>query len=135
LKRSDVLRRLKTFRLPLVGIIAAGSPLENQQQFETINVRLPHDIDPRQYFVVRVSGDSLTGVGIRHGDYAVCRRAQEARNGQLCAVLTPDGVTLKHVIFQRRCVELVSANPRYEPMAYRHDDVSIQGIVVSIERD
>ena len=135
-KRSAVLRRVSIVRLPLVGIIAAGKPLDNQQLEDWCSVRLPAGLRAEDHFVVRVSGDSLIGVNIQDGDYAVCRRSQQARHGQLCALLTPDGVTLKHLFIERNgWVALVSANPKFKPQLWRGEDIRVQGIVICIERD
>jgi SOS-response transcriptional repressor LexA len=132
-KRTDVLRRVC---LPFVGIVSAGYPLNNDQLNDWCTVRLPRDARERDYFVVRVDGESLTGVNIEHGDYVVCRRTREARNGQLAAVLTPDGVTLKHIYFEPRgWVVLAPANPNFRALRFRADDVTVQGVVISIERD
>lgn len=130
---TAVLRRV---RLPLVGIISAGFPTDNDLWTgESCYVRLPRGARARDFFVVRARGESLIEVGIHDGDYVVCKRSNEARAGQLAAVLTPDGVTLKHVFYERQTVSLVPGNKAFRTLRYHAADLLVQGIVVSVERD
>ena len=123
-------------RLPLVGMIAAGPPFESDPWAEeSCYVRLPRGARARDYFVVRAHGESLIEVGIHHGDYVVCKRGHEARAGELAAVLTPDGVTLKHVFYERSIVKLVPGNRAYKTLRYHAGDLLVQGVVVSVERN
>ena len=127
---------LRRVRLPLVGMIAAGSPIDHQPWAEeTCFVTLPRGARARDYFVVRARGHSLTEVGIEDGDYVVCKRGHEAHAGQLAAVLTPDGVTLKHVYQKQDIVTLVAGNRAFHPLRYRAADLLVQGLVVSVERN
>lgn len=126
-----VLRRV---RLPLAGEIAAGRPKESWSSGKWQMVRAPKGVRRSELFVLRVCGDSLIEAGIKDGSLAVCRRAQPQRNGELCAVLTPEGMTLKRLHWQcDGSVLLVAANRRYPPVSYQVGEISVQGVVVAIE--
>jgi SOS-response transcriptional repressor LexA len=121
-------------RLPYVGLIAAGSPFNVDARREWRTVRIPRDECARNLFVVSVRGDSLSDDGIQEGMLAICKRAQPTRNGELCAVLTPDGPTLKYVYWGRGGrVILCGASSSYEPQCYYAQDITIQGIVLVID--
>jgi repressor LexA len=123
-------------RLPLVGDIAAGHPIEAVEDRQFIDLEdiftPPHRSG--DIFVLRVKGDSMIDEQIRDGDYVVCRRAETARNGQTVVALLPDEneATLKKFYRQKGRIRLQPANEAYEPIWV--DDVQIQGIVVGVVR-
>jgi repressor LexA len=141
-KRSLTLKGRPTYSsIPLLGQIAAGTPILAQQNREE---ELP--VDPALFgssdaFAVRVRGDSMIDAQIRDGDLAVIRPQQEAQNGLIVAVLVeglePEA-TLK--IFRRRkgAVELHPANPEYSPLIFRGKErsrVRILGKLVGVIRN
>ena len=123
-------------RLPLVGSIAAGAPIEAVEQREFIDLE---DIfaSPRSsgdVFVLTVKGDSMIDEHIAEGDFVVCRKTTTARNGEMVVALLPDEneATLKRFYKERGRFRLQPANEKYEPIWV--DDVQIQGIVIGVIR-
>src|SRR5207248_6663354 len=74
-------------KLPLLGLIAAGSPLLADENVED-EIAVPESLHGD--FLLRVRGDSMTGVGILDGDIVIVRRAEEARNGEIVVALAGD---------------------------------------------
>lgn len=120
--------------VPLVGRIAAGSPILATEDIETI-MPLPEELvgsDP--VFMLEVRGDSMIDAGILDGDYVVIRRQPDARDGEIIAALV-DGeeATIKRLKRENGRVVLVPENPALEPMVFE-DGVEIIGKVVSVLR-
>jgi repressor LexA len=120
--------------VPLVGRIAAGSPILAEEDIEEI-YPLPTDLvgtDP--VFMLRVRGDSMIDVGIFDADYVVVRRQEHARDGQIVAALI-DGeeATVKRLQRIDRRVVLKSENPAFPPMVFA-EGVEILGVVVAVIR-
>lgn len=118
---------------PLLGEVAAGPPTLAEQRVESLVTRLDDLLALREGdFLLRVRGESMTGLGIFPGDVVVIRPAETAQNGDLALVLVPDqdAATLKR--WQRRgaAVTLHSENPAFEPMRYAADAVRVQGLLV-----
>lgn len=114
-------RRLSVPTIPLLGQIAAGTPLLAEENREA---DLP--VDPGLFgseasFALRVKGDSMLEAQIRDGDLAVIRPQEEAENGQIVAVLI-EGLeaeaTLKVLRRRKDRLELWAANPEYEPLVF-----------------
>ncbi len=131
---DEALHRAPVRDVPLVGRIAAGSPILAEQDIEEI-YPLPTELvgnDP--VFMLRVRGDSMIDAGIRDGDYVVVRRQPEARDGELVAALVEgEEATVKR--FQRRDgrVVLHAENPAYPPMVFS-EGIEILGRVVAVLR-
>ena len=127
-----------TTRLPLVGTIAAGLPIEAVEDREFLdfeNLFGPSSsVRPSDLFVLKVCGESMIDEQIRDGDHVICKRAETARNGQTVVALLDDGeATLKK--FYREAdgrVRLQPANEAFEPIWV--ENVQIQGIVVGVVR-
>lgn len=120
--------------VPLVGRIAAGSPILATEDIETV-MPLPEELvgsDP--VFMLEVRGDSMIDAGILDGDYVVVRRQPDARDGEIIAALV-DGeeATVKRLKREGGRVILVPENPALEPMVFE-DGVEIIGKVVSVLR-
>lgn len=121
--------------IPLLGVIAAGRPVEAVLSNETICV--PRDMLGRgRTFALRVRGDSMIGEGILDGDSIIVESRQTAENGQTVVALV-DGseATVKRFYKERGQVRLEAANPRYKPIIIKPPDrVEIQAIVIGILR-
>ena len=120
--------------VPLVGRIAAGSPILAEQDIEEI-YPLPTELvgnDP--VFMLNVRGDSMIDAGVFDGDYVVVRRQQTARDGQMVAALV-DGeeATVKRIQRMDGRVILKADNRDYPPMVFS-DGVEILGVVVAVLR-
>jgi repressor LexA len=119
-------------RMPLVGRIAAGLPIEAVEDNETLDLEEMFD-RRHETFVLRVTGDSMIGEHICDGDYVICERRSTARNGETVVALMPDGeATLKKYYRESRRIRLQPANPDYEPIYVTK--VEIQGVVVGVLR-
>lgn len=128
------LRRAPVRDVPLLGRIAAGSPILAEEDIEDI-LPLPTQIvgnDP--VFMLRVRGDSMVDDGIHDGDLVVIRRQADADDGDIVAALI-DGeeATVKRLRRGSGKVTLVPANPAYEPMVFT-EGVEILGRVVAVLR-
>ncbi|MCY2925855.1 MAG: transcriptional repressor LexA [Planctomycetota bacterium] len=123
-------------RLPLLGRIAAGMPIEAIEDRATLDIEdLFGAREGRaDTFVLKVSGNSMIDEQIRDGDYVICRRATTAHNGETVVALLDDGqATLKKFYREKARIRLQPANPAFEPIYV--DNVQIQGIVVGVVRE
>jgi repressor LexA len=120
--------------LPLMGSIAAGSPIEAITQQETIDVSQIF-LGPNR-FALRVKGDSMIDEGILDGDIVVCEKADNASNGQIVvALIDNEQATLKRLQRnQNNSITLLPANAKHKPQSYPADRVNIQGIFVGLLR-
>jgi repressor LexA len=118
--------------LPLVGHIAAGSPIEAVENREEIN--LDDFFQSRgETFVLKVRGNSMIDEQIRDGDYVVVERRETARNGETVVALLEDGeATLKKYYKEGNRIRLQPANPEFEPIFV--DKVQIQGVLLGVLR-
>lgn len=129
--------RLAAVELPLLGLVAAGEPIEAIEDTETIPV--PEDLisgSTGSHYVLRVRGDSMIDEQIRDGDYVIVQSRMTAHDGEMVIALIDDeGATVKR--FYRESgglVRLQPANAALDPLSYRADRVRIQGIVVGVIR-
>jgi repressor LexA len=116
--------------LPLLGVIAAGAPIEAVDVPETVSV--PSWMRSRApCYVLRVRGDSMIDEGILNGDWVVVEQRDSARNGEIVVALI-DGweATLKRIEQHPGRVVLHPANPALEPMVFEPGRVQIRGVVV-----
>ena len=132
--RQDDLRRAPVRDVPLVGRIAAGSPILAEEDIEEI-FPLPTELvgnDP--VFMLRVSGDSMIDAGIFDGDLVVIKRQPDAEDGDLVAALI-DGeeATVKRLRRESGRVILIPENRSYEPMVFE-SGVEIIGRVIAVLR-
>ncbi len=124
-------------KLPLVGTIAAGSPIEAVESRESLDLEAlftrPGAADGT--FVLRVRGDSMIQDQIREGDYVVVQRTNTARNGQTVVALLDTGeATLKRFYREGQRIRLQPANPAFEPLWVEPRQLQIQGVVVGLIR-
>ena len=133
-ERSDTPRTAT--ELPLLGLVAAGLPIENLGYQETVEV--PSSLLKRgEHFVLRVKGDSMIEEGIHENDLAIIRKQTSAANGQTVVALINNSATIKKYFRFRDRVELHPANPRYEPIVVGGEaerDFRIEGILVGLIR-
>lgn len=117
-------------QLPLLGVIAAGQPIEAIEQDEFVEV--PEWLHTsRPCYVLQVRGESMIEEGILDGDHIVIEQRSHAANGEIVVALV-DGseATLKRIEQQRGAVILHPANPAMKPMRYAPDQVQVQGVLV-----
>lgn len=118
--------------LPLVGVIAAGAPIEAIEDRETLDLEEMFSAKG-ETFALRVSGDSMIEDQICDGDYVIVQKRETARNGETVVALLEDGsATLKRFYKERNGIRLQPANDDYEPIITKN--VTIQGVVVGVVR-
>jgi repressor LexA len=124
----------RAIELPLLGYVAAGSPIEAVAGTETIAV--PENlVGKRDSYVLRVKGDSMIDEQIRDGDYVIVEDRRSAENGEMViAMLHGSDVTLKKLYREQGRIRLQPANPAIQPILASPDDVQIQGVVVGVMR-
>jgi repressor LexA len=123
--------------LPLVGKVAAGSPI---LAIENMLGRYPVDpnlFNPRADYLLQVSGLSMRDDGILDGDWVVVHRTTEAKNGQIVVVRIGDDVTVKRFKVRGQKAELIPANPDYQTMHFdlTRETLSIEGVAVGVIRN
>jgi repressor LexA len=116
-----------TIEIPLHGRIAAGTPIEALQGTEGFAVPAAL-LGPGEHYALEVSGDSMIGEGILDGDFALIRKVDTARDGEIVvALIDNEEATLKTYRREGRTVRLDPANAHYEPQRYEEGRVQIQG--------
>ena len=122
--------------LPLVGRVAAGSPILAQE-----NIEHEYRVDPvlfssRPHYLLRVEGNSMRDAGILDGDLLAVHRTPEAQNGQIVVARLDDEVTVKRFKRSGHMVSLLPENPEFQPIQIdlRHQELVIEGLGVGIVR-
>jgi repressor LexA len=120
--------------LPVLGFIAAGSPLDPYTDPNHYISVAPTMVAPNKpSYVLQVKGTSMIDDGILDGDYVVIQHQQEAQNGDIVVALLPNGLaTLKRIFFEKDRIKLAPANSTMSPIFTTH--VKIQGKVVGLIR-
>lgn len=119
-------------RIPMLGRIAAGCPIEAIETPETIDLE---EVFTSRYPVgiLTVAGDSMIDDQIRDGDWVVYEQRSNPRNGETVVALLENGeATLKRFYREKNRIRLQPANERYKPILAR--DVQIQGVVIGVIR-
>ena len=132
-KASDLTEeqtRKKTtgYGVPLVGTIAAGTPMlaeENIEDYFNLDTRLKAD------FALKIKGQSMKNVGINDGDIAFFRQQQTLENGQIGAILIDDEATIKRFYRSNETIILQAENENFKPIVLEGGDVRVLGILVA----
>jgi repressor LexA len=120
--------------LPLHGRIAAGAPIEALEGQSTLPVPAAL-LGPGEHYALEVSGDSMVEAGIFDGDFALVRRTNTARDGEIVvALVRGEEATLKYLRRENGQVRLDPANAAYDPQFYRPDEVEVQGKLAGLLR-
>jgi repressor LexA len=125
-----------TASLPIVGRIAAGTPVLAEENIEE-TLAIDQAVLPRssKIFALRVQGDSMAGDGILSGDIAIIRMQKIAERGQIIAAIIDGNATLKHYYPAENKIELRASNPKYLPITVcEGEDFSIAGILAGVIR-
>lgn len=122
--------------LPVVGRVAAGSPILSDPNFEDryqVDRRL---FRPKPDFLLRVRGDSMRDVGILDGDLAAIRATPSVENGQIAVVRLDDEITLKRLRRRGDTAWLYPENPDYEPIEVnlKRQSLAVEGLYVGCIR-
>src|SRR3989339_1603998 len=124
-------------KIPLLGIIAAGQPIEAIQTKEMIAVPKSKIPSSSEVYALRVVGSSMIDENINDGDVVLVRQQETAENGQkVVALIDNHEATLKKFYKERGHIRLQPANKNMKPLIFRNGrDVSIQGIVLDVIRE
>ena len=119
-------------RIPVIGRVAAGSPILAEENTETV-LPLPAElVGDGELFVLRVRGESMINAGILNDDYIVVRKQPDARNGEIVVALVEDEATVKRFYKENGHFRLQPENDNMEPIIV--PEVVILGRVVSLLR-
>lgn len=131
------------FRVPLMGNIVAGSPIDvGSSDFDVYDdedaIELSESMIPGRrdgLFALRVSGDSMIDAMVNDGDIVIMRQENTANNGDMVAVwLSDDTTTLKYFYHEGDKIRLQPANPTMDPIYVESEDVQVQGKVMMVLR-
>jgi repressor LexA len=120
--------------IPLHGRIAAGMPIEAMEGQSSLSVPAAL-LGPGEHYALEVSGDSMVEAGILDGDYALIRRVETARDGDIVVALIAESeATLKYFRREGSMIRLDPANRAYDPQRYSPDQVRVQGKLAGLLR-
>jgi len=130
-------RHGRLLELPVVGRVAAGSPILAEEHLQGRYQIDPNLFTPRADYLLRVRGMSMRDAGILEGDMLAVHRTPEARTGQIVVARLADGVTVKRLRRRGHAVQLMPENPEFEPIEVdlRHEALTIEGIAVGVIRN
>jgi len=120
--------------LPVLGYIAAGSPLEPHTD-PNLYLSIPTNIlnGKKTCYILQVKGNSMIDEGILDGDYVIVQHQQEAQNGDIVVAILPNGfATLKRIFFEKDRIRLEPANASMSPIYATH--VKVQGKIIAVYR-
>jgi len=134
--RARGIRLTESLGLPLIGRVAAGSPILSEAHMDKRFQIDPDLFSPRADYLLKVRGMSMRDAGIFDGDLIAVHRTAEARNGQVVVARVHDEVTVKTFTRRGAVVELLPANPDFEPIVVdtRHEPLVIEGRAVGLIR-
>lgn len=121
-------------QIPMVGVVAAGSPIEAILQAELVEVP-PTMLQTGENFALRVKGESMLDEGILPGDLVIIHRQRTARNGQTVVALVNQEATIKKYYRKEQQVELHPANASMVPIIVSpSDEFVIEGVLIGVIR-
>ena len=123
--------------LPLVGQVAAGSPILAEEHIETHYRIDPQLFNPKPHYLLRVQGMSMKDAGILDGDLVAVHRTPEVRSRQIIVARLEDEVTVKRYRQDGSIVSLLPENEDFEPIVIdlNEQELVIEGVVVGVIRD
>ena len=124
-------QRRNAVSVPVVGNVAAGSPILAEQNIEE-HVLLSPEMAQDGFFLLRVRGESMINAGILDGDMVLVRPQQEASNGSIVVAMVDGDATVKRFERGNGHVKLIAENPAYEPIV--SSNVSLVGVVRGVIR-
>jgi repressor LexA len=128
---------LSQLTLPLVGRVAAGTPILAQEHVEQTYLVEASLFPRRPDYLLKVKGMSMRDVGIMDGDLLAVQKSREAKNGQIVVARLGDEVTVKRFRRTRTTIELLPENPEFQPIIVPFGDVDfeLEGIAVGLLRN
>lgn len=134
---SRGIRVKQTAGIPVIGRVAAGSPILAAQHIEAHYQIDPLLFKPSADYLLKVKGLSMQNAGILDGDLLAVHRTHEFRSGQIVVARLSDEVTVKRIHRQRHWVELAPENPEFRTLTIdtRRESVVIEGVAVGVIRN
>jgi repressor LexA len=134
-QRQRTLENENTRSVPLVGRIAAGTPIEALQN-RLADIPVPSNlVGTGEHYALEVTGDSMINAGILDGDTVIIRKADIANTGDIVVALVDEAeATLKRLRRRGDSIALEAANPAYETRLYGADRIRVQGTLVGLLR-
>jgi repressor LexA len=127
----------RLLELPVIGRVAAGSPILAEEHVQGRYQLDPNLFTPRADYLLRVRGMSMRDAGIIEGDLLAVHRTQEARTGQVVVARLADDVTVKRFRRRGHAVQLLPENPDFQPIEVdlRKEPLVIEGVAVGVIRN
>jgi repressor LexA len=127
----------RLLELPVIGRVAAGSPMLAEEHLTGRYQVDPTLFTPRADYLLRVRGMSMRDAGILEDDLLAVHRTEEARSGQIIVARLADEVTVKRLRRRGHAVQLLPENPDFEPIEVdlRRDSMTIEGVAVGVIRN
>ena len=134
---SRGIRLKKNYGLPLIGRVAAGSPILAEAHVQARYQLDRHLFSPHADYLLKVRGMSMRDAGILDGDLLAVHSTREARSGQVVVARLHDEVTVKRFKRQGSQVQLLPENPDFAPIHIdlKNDPFTIEGLAVGIIRN
>jgi len=131
------LPHLAQLTLPLVGRVAAGSPILAQEHIDQTYIMEASMFPRRPDYLLKVRGMSMRDAGIMDGDLLAVQKAKDAKNGQIVVARLGDEVTVKRFRRARNQIELIAENPDFKTIVVPFGDVDfeLEGIAVGLIRN
>ena len=128
---------LAQLTLPLVGRVAAGSPILAQEHVDQTYLMEAALFQRRPDYLLKVRGMSMRDAGIMDGDLLAVQKAREAKNGQIVVARLGDDVTVKRLRRTSKGIELIAENPDFKTIVVSPDDASfeLEGVAVGLIRN
>jgi repressor LexA len=128
---------LSQLTLPLVGRVAAGSPILAQEHVDHTYTVEASMFPRRPDYLLKVRGMSMRDAGILDGDLLAVQRSKEAKNGQIVVARIGDDVTVKRFRRTRQGIELIAENPEYQTIVVRPEETTfeLEGLAVGLIRN
>lgn len=119
--------------IPIVGEVAAGIPIVvNEEHEDFLNIPDEWIFSGKDTFALKVTGDSMNGIGIDRGDTVVVHRQDSAVNGDIVIAIINNEATMKKFMIMGGFILLLSENPNYEPIQMNREDIMINGRVIGV---
>lgn len=133
--REVIDQGLETAKLPLLGMVPAGGPVGAEEYvIDHINLDKQFVAHPEKSFMLKVTGESMTGAGIYEGDLVVATQKKEAKVGDIVVALIDGGNTIKRLVKGKDGkLYLKAENPEYNDI-YALTELKVQGVVVALIR-
>jgi repressor LexA len=132
---SMPMQGLAQLELPLIGRVAAGSPILAQEHIERTYFFESSLFQQKPDYLLKVRGMSMRDVGIMDGDLIAVKQAKEAKNGQIVVARLGDEVTVKRFHRNKQQIELLSENPDFKPILVQPGEpFELEGLAVGLIR-